>query len=146
MLKKMLLGFTLSLILPLTAHADEKQIQCLAQNAYHEARGQGPAGMIAVTNVVMNRVKDKRFPKTPCAVIKQRTRKTCQFSWVCANSAIKDRKLYGEAVDIVRRVYYNMSIDNTRGALYFHERHARPSWSYKMRLTVNVGSHKFYKG
>lgn len=39
------------------------QLECLALNAYHEARGEGERGMIAVTNVVLNRVKDNRFPQ-----------------------------------------------------------------------------------
>ena len=44
---------------------DKRQIQCLAQNAYFEAGNQSIKGKIAVTNVVMNRVEEKRFPQTP---------------------------------------------------------------------------------
>jgi len=54
----------------LSAH-DKRQIQCLAENAYFEAGNQSTKGKIAVTNVVMNRVEDKRFPKTPCEVAEQ---------------------------------------------------------------------------
>ena len=35
---------------------------CLALNVYHEARDQSTAGQIAVTQVVINRVNDDRFP------------------------------------------------------------------------------------
>ena len=45
--------------------------QCLALNMYHEARNQGSAGLLAVSSVVLNRVKDKRFPNTICEVIEQ---------------------------------------------------------------------------
>lgn len=144
MLKKLL--FIAALFAASPAQANEQQIQCLAQNAYFEAGNQGTSGMQAVTNVVMNRVKDKRFPNTPCKVIKQRTRKSCQFSWVCANLKVKDRSLYDRSVAIVRQVYYNKIPDNTNGALYFHERRYRPYWSYKMKLTIRVGDHKFYRG
>ena len=79
-------------------------IKCLALNMYHEARGQGSAGLLAVSSVVMNRVRDKRFPNTICEVVHQgptreswKTRQTpdpndakfypiknrCQFSWYC---------------------------------------------------------------
>ena len=80
--------------------------QCLALNVYHEARGQGTAGLFGVTAVVLNRVNDSRFPNTICGVIyqgptreswKTRIHKNlptedriyypikhkCQFSWYC---------------------------------------------------------------
>ena len=48
------------------AHATETKpdgsVECLALNMYHEARGQGSAGLLGVSSVVLNRVKDKRFP------------------------------------------------------------------------------------
>lgn len=143
MFKKILLGLALSLF-PLTAHANEKQVQCLAQNAYHEARGQGNAGMEAVTSVVLNRVHDPRFPKTPCAVIHQRTKQSCQFSWVCSNRTIRDKQAYQQALASVRRVYYNEVADRTGGAVYFHER----SWrgGKKLKLTARIGDHSFYRG
>ena len=39
---------------------------CLAKNMYYEARNQGLAGQLAVSLVVMNRVKDSRYPNTVC--------------------------------------------------------------------------------
>ena len=67
---------------------------CLAKNMYYEARNQGTAGRLAVSNVVLNRVDDKRFPNTVCEVVEQGPvreswkkngvmypiRHTCQFS------------------------------------------------------------------
>lgn len=38
---------------------------------YHEARSQGLAGQLAVSLVVLNRVKDKRYPNTICEVVHQ---------------------------------------------------------------------------
>ena len=35
---------------------------CLALNVYFEARNQAVEGQIAVSEVVMNRVEDSRFP------------------------------------------------------------------------------------
>ena len=37
-----------------------ESVECLALNIYHEARGQGSAGELAVTAVVLNRVNDSR--------------------------------------------------------------------------------------
>ena len=81
-----------------------RSTECLAMNMYHEARNQGSAGLLAVSAVVLNRVKDPKFPNTICEVIEQgptreswKTRQTadpndaqfypvrnrCQFSWFC---------------------------------------------------------------
>ena len=83
----------------------DKQAVCLANNMYHEARSQGLAGQLAVSLVVLNRVKDKRYPNTICEVVHQGPvreswktkgkdvadsernyypiRHRCQFSWYC---------------------------------------------------------------
>ena len=101
MISEILLG-GLMLISPVNAKeplpkVNEKSIECLAMNMYHEARGQGTAGLLAVSSVVMNRVADERFPNTICGVIKQAQtrpswkdknkmipiRDKCQFSWFC---------------------------------------------------------------
>ena len=50
----------------------DEQTICLAQNIYHEARGEIIDGQIAVSNVVVNRVKSKQFPNDICSVVYQR--------------------------------------------------------------------------
>jgi len=72
----------------------ETALVCLALNIYHEARNQPTIGQVAVGQVVMNRVRDERFPDTVCGVVKQGQtyswqpdlpiRNKCQFSWWCA--------------------------------------------------------------
>ena len=49
----------------------ELEAQCLALNMYHESRDQGSAGLLGVSSVVLNRVKDERFPYTICEVVEQ---------------------------------------------------------------------------
>ena len=125
---------------------DKQQIECLAQNVYFEAGNQSRTGKIAVSNVVMNRVNDKRFPNTPCAVIKQKARGVCQFSWVCQGKKyIRDQKTYAEALSVARRVYDN-AIDVTNGAKFYHASYVKPSWSRVFKRTVVIGDHIFYKG
>ena len=51
---------------------DVGQAKCLADNMYFEARNQGTIGIIAVSNVVLNRVKSKDYPNTICEVVRQR--------------------------------------------------------------------------
>lgn len=61
-------------------------VDCMAMNIYHEARGEPELGKVAVGHVVMNRVMDPRFPSTVCGVITQggaKPLRRCQFSWWC---------------------------------------------------------------
>ena len=52
---------------PALAHADsrpERELACLAEAVYFEARGTGTAGETAVAHVVVNRSNDPKFPDT----------------------------------------------------------------------------------
>ena len=124
---------------------DRQQIQCLAENAYFEAGNQSTKGKAAVTNVVMNRVEDKRFPKTPCAVVYQRTHRTCQFSWVCeGNKRIRNAEMFAESKRVAEQVYIGNISDNTRGAKFYHANYVNPGWN--MTRVATIGAHIFYRG
>jgi hypothetical protein len=58
---------------------------CLAQAIYFEARGEPLDGQVAVAEVVLNRVQDRRFPGTVCGVTTQGvgSGRGCQFSYAC---------------------------------------------------------------
>lgn len=130
----------------LNAH-DERQIQCLAENAYFEAGNQTTKGKIAVTNVVMNRVSDKRFPKTPCAVVNQKARGVCQFSWVCeGKKRIRDWATFREARRVAEQVYLRNIGDVTGGAKFYHADYVMPRWAYVFDRTKKIGAHIFYRG
>lgn len=124
---------------------DKRQIQCLAENAYFEAGNQSTKGKIAVTNVVMNRVEDGRFPKTPCGVVHQRTKSVCQFSWVCeGKKRIRDWEQFNASKKVAEKVYLGEVDDVTRGAMFYHADYVNPGWN--LRRVIKIGDHIFYKG
>lgn len=124
---------------------DKRQIQCLAENAYFEAGNQTTKGKIAVTNVVMNRVADKRFPKTPCAVVKQKARGVCQFSWVCeGKKRIRNVQMYADARRVAEDVYLRNTGDVTGGAKFYHADYVNPRWN--LDRIMKIGDHIFYRG
>lgn len=124
---------------------DKSQIQCLAENAYFEAGNQSTKGKIAVTNVVMNRVEDKRFPKTPCNVVHQRARGVCQFSWVCeGKKRIHDAALFARARKVAEDVYLGNVGDVTSGAKFYHANYVNPGW--RLQRVKVIGAHIFYRG
>ena len=47
------------------------EVECLALNIYHEARSERTAGMWAVADVTINRVKSISYPNTVCEVVYQ---------------------------------------------------------------------------
>ena len=68
-------------------------ITCLALNIYFESRNQPIEGQVAVSQVVLERVKSDKYPSTVCEVVFQGPtyswsvnypiRDRCQFSWYC---------------------------------------------------------------
>lgn len=125
---------------------DKRQVSCLAENMYHEAKNQGHYGMKAVALVTMNRVTSGMFPDDVCAVVLQKNKNICQFSWVCQNVILKkDSEEYSRALVLAVRVYINYEQlgDITQGALFFHADYVDPKWNYVK--TVVIGNHIFYK-
>lgn len=117
---------------------DEKEIRCLATNTYHEARSEGEKGMLGTIFVVLNRVKDSRFPSTPCKVIAQKN----QFVWYGKGKTIKEPEMYDKAKQLVHEVLGGKHKDVTCGAIYFNAHHKSPKNS---KFTVRIGNHSFYK-
>ena len=127
-------------------HNDQKQIQCLAENTYFEAGNQSTKGKIAVNNVVMNRVNDPkgRFGKTACAVVSQRNKRTCQFSWKCeGQKKIRSREQFVESKKIAEQVYLGNYGDITGGAKFYHANYVNPRWN--LERVTRIGAHIFYR-
>ena len=126
---------------------DKQQIRCMADNTYFEAGHEPTEGKIAVNNVVLNRVKDRRFPKTPCAVINQKARGVCQFSWKCqGGKRIADMTAYRKATAVAEDVYLGNYTDVTKGAKFYHADYVSPSWGRVFDRTTKIGAHIFYRG
>lgn len=132
---------------PMLAGAD--QVECLALNIYHEARGEPVDGRVAVAQVVLNRVADRRFPDDICGVVKQGfqpRRRDCQFSWWCDGRS--DRPLDAQAWDESRRlaeaVLAGRHKDPTGGALWYHADSVAPKWGMSILPAGQIGRHKFY--
>ena len=123
------------------------QVQCLADNIYHEAGYEPEDGKVAVALVTLNRVEDPRFPKDICSVVKQRVKSTCQFTWWCENKITnRSKDAYEQSKQIALYVYANYENirDLTNGALYYHADYVKPNWR-NLEKTVVIGRHIFYK-
>jgi len=132
-------------------------LMCLALNVYHEAKNQSFIGQVAVAQVVMNRVKDERYPNNVCDVVKQGLtykwnpsipiKNRCQFSWYCDGKSDRPREPYAWAYAqmVAADVMQGDATDITLGATHYHANYVRPYWADKLQYTVTYGSHLFYK-
>ena len=138
-----------------------EEIECLALNIYHEARGDNYAGKLAVADVTLNRVESTLFPNTICSVVKQTvtttnwlgnvvpSRHKCQFSWYCdgKSDTPHNKKKYQELLDLSSLILYNelSFVDITDGALFYHADYVTPGWAKTKERTVEIEDHMFYR-
>ena len=122
------------------ANADS-ELNCLAVGVYYEAKSEPLAGQLAVADVILNRTKSGRFPKSVCSVITQRG----QFSFVRGGKVPTPpaNAQWRKALAVAKVAQKDLWDSPAGNALYFHARYARPSWNRAQVATV--GNHVFYR-
>lgn len=123
-----------------------KEIHCLQQNVYFEARNQSVLGQASVVWVTLNRVNSKKFPNTICGVVWQNK----QFSWTHDGKSDKPKnsQAWEKAKQVSHAVLYDYAFnknDPTAGALFYHAEYVNPYWSASFKVTKQIDSHIFYK-
>jgi hypothetical protein len=116
------------------------EMHCLAVAVYHEARGEPRDGQLAVAQVVLNRARSGRFPKSVCGVVLQ----PAQFSAVRSNWNPRESRVWREAQAVAAEAAEGGRLEHVGNALYFHATHVSPGWRNKRRMT-QVGNHIFYR-
>lgn len=129
----------------LPANYSEADKYCMAQNIYFESANQSALGKLAVGLVVMNRVKDTRYPDTICEVVRQDS----QFSWVNDNRSNvpkKDDAAWKESVRITEDVL-NGRADFLKfdEVTHYHADYVNPYWSGSMEEVATIDQHIFYR-
>ena len=120
-----------------------QDIRVMALNMYHEARGEGRLGMLAVGWVVLNRMADKSYPSTVTGVIYQ----GCQFSWVCdgRSDRPRDGNAWRRALEVAAELLSRSVPDPTGGAMWYHASWLRnPSFGSDVARAARIGRHIFY--
>lgn len=118
-------------------------IKCLADNIYHEAKGESIKGKFGVAQVTINRLNSEEFPSNVCDVVYERSKRVCQFSWVCKGLQPNLDEHYEDALNIAYAVLINDAEYNIlKGSLYFHADYIKPKW--KKRPITKIGKHIFY--
>jgi spore germination cell wall hydrolase CwlJ-like protein len=134
-------------------HAADPQVvqdlHALAQNVFHEARGESIEGRRAVAWTTLNRTRDGRWPKTIAGVVWQHK----QFSWTRFKSRRHltlrtdlEVEAWRQAVIAAYEVYFRKVDDPTKGATHFFaHRVVTPQWSRSFKHRVRIGGHTFLR-
>lgn len=141
---------------------EDAEIECLALNIYHEARGSSFVDQASVADVTLNRVESTKYPNTVCGVVYQaqlsqwhldRGRKVpvrdkCQFSWYCDGKSDKPKDVDAYTKSIY--LAYNMLTHGdyrgiTEGSTHYHAHYVNPSWARKFVFVSRIGDHFYYK-
>ena len=115
-----------------------RELKCLSEALYFEARGEQIEGQIAVADVIINRKNSSQGAHK---------RHACQFSYNCDGKLelIYDKKTYRRIVKLSSMILNGAFSDVTNGATFFHASEVSPSWSKKFKKTRKIGRHIFYK-
>ncbi|MDO5606473.1 MAG: cell wall hydrolase [Paracoccus sp. (in: a-proteobacteria)] len=115
------------------------EMACMTRVIYFESHRSSREGMIAVGNVVMNRVRSDQFPNTVCGVVTQRR----QFAEGVMTRKMNPRDL--PAVEAAARaVLRGERHPRLRNAMYFHQ--AGLSFNYpNMHYVLVAGGNAFYE-
>ncbi len=141
--------WTSSKLLSLPVPKSNKQMSCLAEALYFEARGEPIKGQLAVGEVILNRVEDARYPSSICKVINQGTgrRFACQFTYTCDGKleTVHERQPYEMALKIAKILMTTHDRKLTRGSTHYHSNYVNPRWSKKFERIAKFGRHIFYR-
>lgn len=126
-----------------------RALDCMSVAIAYEAAGQPIAGQQAVGQVIVNRMRDPRFPKTVCGVVFQGSSRStgCQFTFACDGSfhrAMSDTTLL-MARTVAESVLGGTAPDRVSGATHYHADYVLPYWAGTGQPVTKIGAHIFYR-
>jgi spore germination cell wall hydrolase CwlJ-like protein len=112
------------------------EVRCLEAAIHHEAKGEKFAGKLAVGNVVLNRLASPEFPKSICAIVKQKN----QFSWYQGEDSV----LFVPVSKDTKRAALQAMRTKRDNVMFFHATYVAPKWSGRISKQYTLGGHIFY--
>jgi len=111
--------------------------------------------MLAVANVILHRVKHKKFPDTICEVVHQGKywkdnpiRDKCHFSYWCDGKPERFTDMAGliKVIDVAEMSLKGVQVRQTSNATHYHAYYVTPRWSLDPAFKVlgQLGTHIFY--
>ena len=127
---------------------ESRDVECLSQAVYYEARGETTSGQQAVAQVVLNRVRHPAFPKSVCAVVFQGARTSaCQFSFACDGASHHpiENAAWRRAEHVAAEALGGSVMSEVGNATHFHVAGLSTDWGPHLMKVAQIGSHIFYR-
>jgi len=126
-----------------------RQMRCLSEAIYFEARSEPESGQAAVAQVVLNRVRSGIYPTTVCGVVYQDRNRpfACQFSFACEGRSlrIEEPGPWAVATRIAEEVVSGRNFNPlVSEAVNYHAAYVSPFWRGYLRRVDRIGAHIFY--
>jgi spore germination cell wall hydrolase CwlJ-like protein len=122
--------------------------ECLTQAVYYEAASESPEGQRAVAQVVLNRVRDPRYPSSVCGVVYQGSerRTGCQFTFTCDGALARkpDPFLLARARMVAVQALSGRVETQVGLATHYHTKQVVPYWRTDLVKLRTIGAHIFY--
>jgi spore germination cell wall hydrolase CwlJ-like protein len=132
----------------IVANATTQDQKCLAEAIYFEAGSEPTVGQHAVGQVIINRSHSNLYPNSICGVVYQRNYKQrgCQFSWTCRKHRQPHGQAWEHSQEVARLLLIGKEYDMSHGALNFHNRSIKHSYSTRHYVkTALIGHHVFWR-
>ena len=110
---------------------------------------------IAVANVIINRVSNKKFPSTICGVVHYGhkdwrgipIRGRCSFSYWCDGRPehMVNTNAYRSATEAATLAIEGFVIKELDKATHYHAEYVSPAWAENKKFIRKIGTHLFYK-
>ncbi len=108
---------------------EAKELKCLVDNIYHEARGESLRGQVAVAKVTLNRAKDSSI----CTEVY----KYKQFSWTF-------KKVEQVVPDYTSYIAAHLALKSNFPATHYHAISVKPVWAKSLNKLITIENHVFY--
>ena len=135
---------------------EEQEMGCLMEAIYFEARSENFSGKIAVGQVILNRVREKRYPNTICDVVHDGkywkgnpVKYRCAFTYWCDGKPERygDLRALDEVQKVVIMLLAGVRILDFSYVTHYHASYVEPYWSSSEDFIyiAQIGKHLFYE-
>lgn len=120
-------------------YVSDKDVYLMSQIVYAESRSEPYEGKVAVASVILNRVRNPKFPNTVEGVIKQKNAFSCVKNGKI--NVVPDEESYRAVLDALK------GVDPTDRAVFFYNpKIATSSWmkNVEKQNVKPIGNHVFF--
>ena len=118
----------------------DPELVCMAKVVRHEAANQPRDGQLAVAQLIMNRLRSPKFPKTVCGVVHQ----AGQFFNTNTYHPSRNDRLWRTAMDVSIEARNAMRESVIGNAIYYNAARTRSAFHAGRKLAATIGDHAFY--